>query len=412
MSRLVVMAARNLVRMWRRSLLTAGLIAIGILAVLLFVALAGSFRSMMIGQITDSYLGHQQVHRQGYVAAVESLPLNLNMPAAAAAAVERAAATQPDIVAVSPRVKFGAMFSNFTESTNIRVNGVDPAREAAVSTELAQRISEGERAGLLARGEILVPEIVARGLNVAVGDGVVVIATNRDGSVNGRTLRVRGILSGVTGPGGRDGYVHIDDARAILRMTEPEVSEFAMRVRSLDRVTPVVEGLQVALASPPPGMPPFEVHGWSALTPFASIARMIDVMTLFIRVLLVSIVLVAVMNVMVMAVYERIREIGTMAAIGTPPARILSLFLAEGVLLGLAGSVAGAAISVGAVAAVRAAALRFSFGQQTDLLLVPVLPVHEIVLVSAVVLLVAVAASLQPAWKAARMDPITALRHV
>ena len=47
--------------------------------VLLFVAIAGSFKAMMIGQFTDSMLGHLQVHRKGYVASIDNLPLNLNM---------------------------------------------------------------------------------------------------------------------------------------------------------------------------------------------------------------------------------------------------------------------------------------------------------------------------------------------
>jgi putative ABC transport system permease protein len=71
------------------------------------------------------------------------------------------------------------------------------------------------------------------------------------------------------------------------------------------------------------GKPVLELHTWEALSPFANIAKMIDLMTLFIRIMLVAIVLVSVMNVMLMAVYERIREIGTLAAIGTPPRRIL-----------------------------------------------------------------------------------------
>ena len=89
-----------------------------------------------------------------------------------------------------------------------------------------------------------------------------------------------------------------------------------------------------------------EVHTWADLSPFASIVRMIDLLTLFIKIMLVSIVLISVMNVMMMAVYERIREIGTISAIGTPPRRILSLFLTEGLLLGVGGTAVGTAISL------------------------------------------------------------------
>lgn len=414
MLRVIALAARNLTRLWRRSLLTGGLIAIGVVAVLLFVAAAGSFRAMMIGQITDSYLGHLQVHRRGYVAAVETLPLHLNMSARQAQAVEEVAARIPEIVAIAPRVKFGAMFSNFTETTNIRVNGIDPARELAVAPALPDRFLQGDRNGLLQRGEILVPELLARGLNVTAGDTVVLIATNRDGSVNGRTLTVRGVISGVTGPGGRDGYVHIEDARAILRSPEAEVSEFVLRARDLAAIPRAAAALEAAFAARAPEgqRVPFEVHAWDRLSPFAAIANMIDVMTLGIRVLLIAIVLVAVMNVMIMAVYERIREIGTIGAMGTPPARILGLFLAEGFLLGIVGVASGILLAVGAVAAMNVFPITFSFGQQTGLLLRPALPPAEVGLVGGTVLLVAVLASLQPAWKAARLDPIAALRHV
>lgn len=329
----------------------------------------------MIGQITDSYLGHLQVHRRGYVAAVETLPLHLNMSARQARTVEEVAGTIPEIVAIAPRVKFGALFSNFNETTNIRINGIDPARELRVATALPDRFLRGEREGLLERGEILVPELLARGLNVQVGDSVVLIATNRDGSVNGRTLKVRAIIAGVTGPGGCDGYIHIDDARAILRSPEAEVSEFAARAPEGQR-------------------PPFEVHPWERLSPFAAIANMIDVMALGIRVLLIAIVLVAVMNVMIMAVYERIREIGTIAAMGTPPGRILGLFLAEGFLLGAVGVAIGIGLAYAAVALLNVFPVTFSFGQQMGLLLRPALPVEEVLLVGGIVLAVAIIAAL------------------
>jgi len=217
---------------------------------------------------------------------------------------------------------------------------------------------------------------------------------------------VQGVLGDVTGPGGRDGYVHIDDARELLRMTEAEVSEIAVRLKSLDELQAARARLAAALDK---GL---EVHGWDQLSPFANIARMIDLLDLFIRVMLVSIVLIAVMNVMMMAVYERIREIGAISAIGTPPRRILGLFLAEGLLLGLVGTAIGTALSLGIIYALNLWPVHFSFGRQQDLVLVPTIATTDVLLIGVIVLLVAVTASLQPAWKAARMDPITALRHV
>jgi putative ABC transport system permease protein len=115
---------------------------------------------------------------------------------------------------------------------------------------------------------------------------------------------------------------------------------------------------------------------------------------------------------MVMAVYERIREIGTIAAIGTQPGRILSLFLAEGLLLGVIGTVLGMLASAGIIAALNIWPVRFAFGQQQNLVLDPQIGLAQVAVVASMVVAVALLASLQPAWKAARLDPITALRHV
>ena len=409
MAKILKLAARNLARYWRRTLLTSGLIILGVVAVLLFIAVSGSFKSLIVGQITDSMLGHLQVHGRGYVASIDNLPLNLNMKPAAVAQVEKALAGVDAVVAWSPRLKFGAMFSNFTETTSIRLNGVLPERETAAMPMLAGRLVQGSAAtGLLERGKVLIPEILARGMKLKPGDTVVLVATNLDGSVNGQTFVVQGVLGDVTGPGGRDGYVHLEDARALLRMTEAEVSEVAVRLKTLGALPAAKAQIAQALA----GAGKLEVHGWDQLSPFANIARMIDLLDVFIRVMLVGIVLIAVMNVMIMAVYERIREIGMIAAIGTPPRRILALFLTEGALLGAAGTAIGMALSLALVYALNVWPVHFQFGRDQQLVLAPSLAAADALMIGAIVVVMAVLASLQPAWKAARMDPITALRHV
>jgi putative ABC transport system permease protein len=412
--RILRLSARNLLRYWRRSLLTSGLIVLGMVAVLVFVAVSGSFKNIMIGQITDSMVGHLQVHQRGYVASIENLPLNLNLKPGMVQRVEAALAEMDEVEAVTLRLKFGAMLSNFEETTNIRLNAVIPGREAAAMPLLAGRLLDGEiRNGLLEPGALLLPELLARGMGVKVGDTVVLVATNVDGSVNGRTFIVQGVLDAVTGPGGRDGYLHMDDARSLLRMDAAEVNQIAVRLKNPAQTERVARQLEHALEAivNPRGQPMLTVHTWDRLTPFANIARMIDLLDLFIRIMLVGIVLIAVMNVMIMSVYERVREIGTIAAIGTPPGRILGLFVGEGLLLGLAGTLIGIGISVTIVHALNLWPVEFEFGRQ-EILLAPSLGFLDILWVAGIVVLVAGLASLQPAWKAARMDPITALRHV
>jgi putative ABC transport system permease protein len=412
MYNLFKIAIRNLMRYRRRTILTASLIAIGVIFVLVFVSVSGSFKNMIIGQITGSMLGDMEIHRKGYVASIDNLPLTLMMNPRQAEKAEEAIKTIPEIEAYSPRIKFGGLFSNFTETTNIRLNGVNPDKEMKTLPLLTSRIVQGEKA--IKKGEIIVPELLARGMKVKVGDMVVVIATNRDGSVNGKQLKVGGILESATGPGGRDGYVHIEDAMEILRMDEQEISEIAIRIHDFGKLRSVAGSLAGDLSKyvNKQGKPVFEVHTWETLSPFYNIARMIDLMTFFIKIMLIAIVLISIMNVMIMAVYERIREIGTIAAIGTLPRKILSMFVIEGFSLGVLGAVVGNVIGLVIVRILDFARITFSFGRETGLVLSPTVQASDILVVSVIVIIVAVLGSLQPALKASKMEPITALRHV
>jgi putative ABC transport system permease protein len=298
-------------------------------------------------------------------------------------------------------------------------------------------IGEKRVGALLKSGEVLIPELIARGMTVKVGDTVVLVATNRDGSVNGKTFTVGGVLQSVSGPSGKDGYITIDDARSLLRMKEAEVSEIAIRLKNPAQLDAVYAQLSKELSAiaggagggaggeagtgsgnkqPPAGKgggaSGLEVHTWADLSPFSSIVRMIDLLAIFIKVMMVSIVLISVMNVMMMAVYERIREIGTISAIGTPPRRILALFITEGLLLGLGGAALGTTISLAAIYALNIWKVTVHFGMQQAILLSPAVAAMDIVTIVAMVVSMALLASLQPAWKASRMDPVTALGHV
>ena len=415
MGNLFKIALRNLLRYKRRTLLTSSLITIGVMAVLLFVAVSGAFKYMMISQITDSMIGHLQVHKRGYVASIDNLPLHLNLAPKEVQIIEKELDGMAGVEAYSPRIKFGGMFSNFEETTNVRLNGVDPARELAAAPLLAKRLLQGEKSAVMSKsGEILVPELLAKGMKVKLGDTVVVVATNRDGSVNAKTFTVSGVLEGLSGPGGRDGYIHIDDAKEILRIDGIEANEYAVRLKDPGELHQVKAHLTEALDANlnKQDMPRFEIHTWEKLSPFYNIARMIDLMTFFIRIMLISIVLVSVMNVMIMAVFERIKEIGTIAAIGTRPGKILSLFLIEGLSLGILGSLIGSFLSLVAILILQAYPLTFDFGRQKGLVLSPTVDFNEVLIVSLLVIAISTLASLQPAFKASRMEPVTAMRQV
>ena len=405
-------AVRNLIRYKRRTFLTASLIAIGVIFVLVFISVSGSFKNLIIGQVTDSMLGHMQIHRKGYVASLDSLPLTMNLKPKAVEKVENVLKPMPEIECYSKRIKFGGMFSNFVETTNIRLNGVWPEKEFKTVPLLQSRIVKGDKG--IKKGEILIPELIEKGMKVKIGDSVVIIATNQDGSVNGKQFRVAGVLESATGPGGRDGYIHIEDARDILRMEEMEISEIALRLRDFSKLHQIYASLQSSLSSQrnSKGKPVFEVHTWEKLSPFYNISRMIDLMTFFIKLMLIAIVLVSIMNVMIMAVYERIREIGTIAAIGTMPEKILSMFIIEGFFLGIFGTVCGIVLGTISVYVINIMKVSFNFGRNTGLILSPSIKVWDILVISAIVIVVSIIASFQPAFKASRMEPIEALRHV
>jgi putative ABC transport system permease protein len=415
MLNIIKIAARNLRRYQRRTILTSALITLGVVAVLLYISVTGSFKDMMVGQITDSMIGHLQIHRRGYLASIDNLPLNRNLNEHQVTKVKKILSNVDAVESYSMRIKLGAMFSNFTETTNIRLNAVIPEQEVKTVPLLPDRIIKGQKKDvLLQKGEILIPELIAKGMKVKAGDDIVLVANNKDGSVNGKTFVVSGVLEGISGPGGRDGVIHLDDAKELLRINGVEISEIAIRLKSMDDLPPVFSRLRAELASikDKQDKPVFELHTWEKLTPFYNIAKMIDLMTFFIKVMLVAIVLVSIMNVMIMAVYERINEIGTISAIGTLPGKIMALFVTEGFLLGVLGTVVGTIISLISIAALNAAEITFNFGRQSDLLLAPVIGQGDVITIGLIVIGISVLASLQPAFKAARMDPITALRHV
>ena len=413
MIKIAKIAYRNLLRYSRRTLLTSMLVIIGIAAVLLFIAIAGSFKQLMVGQITDSMLGHLQVHRKGYVASIDSSPLNLNLNPNQANKLREILDNTDGIVAYSGRLKFGGMLSSFTETSNIRLNGIDLAQELKTAPLLKQRISGSDtekEAATLKRGEIWVPETLAKGMKLKVGTQIVLVTTNNDGSVNGVPLVVSGIAGAMTGPGGRDGYLHIEDAYQLLRVKAGEVNEFAIRLNQFDQLEQIFEKLkkQFADIKNKKGKPVFEVHTWKKLSPFSNIAKIIDLLTLFVKVILIAIVLVSIMNVMLMAVYERIREIGTIAAIGTSPRKIWSLFLMEGLFIGFFGAVIGSLISLGIIRFLNWKKLTIAFGRQDSLVLEPTIALSEVLVTMSIVIVISALASLQPAVKASKLEPVDA----
>jgi putative ABC transport system permease protein len=191
-------------------------------------------------------------------------------------------------------------------------------------------------------------------------------------------------------------------------MDQPEIIEVAVHLKNFDQLSKVSAELKQRFNGPDSHT---EVHTWEQLSPFASIARIVDLLILVVKFILISIVLVSILNIMTMSVYERISEIGTIAAIGTPPSRILALFLMEGFSMGLLSTLTGTVIGLGGLWLMNLTKITFTFGGM-NISLAPTIPVSEIVWVVIIVMLVSVFASAQPAYKASKMEPVDALGHV
>lgn len=410
MLNIIKIAFRNLYRQKRRTFLTVSIIAFGVVAVLLFTSLAGTFKSLMVGQITDSMLGHGQIHRKGFVASIENLPVDKLMPENLTNKVIKSIDSIPHITAVTKRILISGMLSNYLETTNLKISGINPDDELKVAPLLGQRVIKGAMPN---KGEIILPQMVMNGLKLSIGQDVVFIATNKDGSVNGQTFKISGIIETVTGPSGKYGYMHIDDAAAVLRMEKPEINEIAFRVDNLNNLDKTMSLVYAKIASVKnkDGIAMVEAHSWRELSPFYNIAKMIDMMTTFIQVILIGIVLVSVMNVMVMAVYERIREIGTLSAMGTLPSTIRLMFMTEGLLIGLFGAIAGSIIGSVTVFIIKISGVSVSFAMKDKIMLHPDIPIEQIVLTSGIILVISALAAIEPAIKASKLDPVESLRH-
>ncbi len=410
MKNLITIAVRNLFRYKRRTLLTSSLIAFGVVLVIVFGGLAISFKTQMVGVITNTALGDLQIHKKGYVQSIDNLPLNISLSDSEYTAVEKVLHAMPEIEAYSPRIKFGAMISNYAQTSNIRLSAVRPEMEQRTVTDLVRRIKTtgGAQDEFVKPGEVIVPENLVKGLGVNIGDEIVLIATNKEGSVNALPVRIGGVVETVLGPTGKDGYIHFSDAMILLRMERPEVIEIAVKVKDFDQLGRVSGSLKRAFSSPGSAA---EVHTWDQLSPFASIAKIVDLLILVVKFILISIVLVSILNIMTMSVFERVSEIGTIAAIGTPPRRILLMFLIEGFSMGLLSTAAGVAVGLGIIWILNLTRIDFTFGQM-NISLAPSIPAGEVLLTVAIVMLVSLLASFHPASKAAKMEPVDALGHV
>ena len=194
-------------------------------------------------------------------------------------------------------------------------------------------------------------------------------------------------------------------AQELLGM-EGKVTELAVAVEDLGKVERVAERLRAALG------PEYEVHTWQELQPFVrDVIRRQEFVLALISTILFVIILTGIINTMLMSVFERVREIGTMLAVGVRRRQVLGLFLLEAAVLGMVGGAGGVGVGAVVVGVLGAKGIAMeNLGTGGPVLLRPELDPPFVGMAFAVAVGGAVLAAAWPAWKASRLNPVDALR--
>jgi putative ABC transport system permease protein len=406
MNRLPGLAIRNVGRNRRRTVITALTILFGVAMVVTVRGMMWGLQSMMISDTVEGRLGALQIHKAGYLDNVDSVPLTLNLPydQALLARVRKV----PHVTGVTGRIQFNGLVSNGLAQTMFVGRGLDMDRESTVCPRVATTVKEGG-APLAAGddGKVLVGFELGQSFGVEAGKSISLQTTSPSGRANSLDLTVKGLsTSAFPMENKRVVTVTLATAQALLGM-EGRVTELAVSVDDLERLDVVAQALRVELG------PEYEVHGWSELQPFLRdiIARQNFVLGAVALVLLV-IVLTSIVNTMLMSVFERVREIGTLLAVGVRRAQVMSIFIIEAAVIGVLGGLGGALAGRTIVAVVASLGVKFELsGLGAVSVLRPSVTWAFVGSSVLVALVAALGASLWPAWRASRMNPVDALRN-
>ncbi len=404
------LAWRNMWRNWRRTAIALVAIVLGLVLLIFFDGMITGSDQAIFGNAVKIYGGNLQVHAPGYRDKVRRLPL---LPLENADAVVAAAAENPDVVAAARRINTGGVVLSGDKSLPVTITGVDPAVEAKVSLQ-ATSIAEG-RYLLEEEGDaILIGKGLADRLDLKVGDRTTLLGHSKHETLRQRTMTVVGIYD-VGAPDLEKGMVFITlpEAQSLYNLRD-QVTEVAITLQDVNQEVAVLPNLQREL-------PGYEVDSWKTLKP--EITETLSSKAMFTNIMGIVVVLIAsigILNLQLMAVFERTREMGVLAAMGMKGRQVMWLFLLEGTMIGLIGAIVGCLLAVGLLSAINQAGgfnLGFagSMGDVTALMgdrLYPAITPSSIFVRGAIVVVIAALASLYPAWQASRKEPAAALHHV
>jgi putative ABC transport system permease protein len=413
LGRTIRLAWRNLYRNRRRTWITAVTVGLAVLLLNLSASLLIGIEQQSFDNLIYYQTGHAKLFAEGYFDNREELPLDYAVTEPEE--VQARVSSVQGVAATAPRLVFQAQLSNGADQLSCFGVGIQVAGSDTDVFRLPQAVVEGE---YLRPGEdgILLGSGMAGVFDVSVGDWLTILAKTKNGAYEAIDFRIVGLL-GTGNPliDVNSVLLPLETAQSMLEM-EGEVTEVAVRFAGVGSEEETVRRIEGALAS----SGAFDVKGWRELeSDFMSLVRMKRTGQMVMLTLFLLMAVVGVTNTVLMAAFERTREIGMLMAMGLRGGGIRRLFLAEGALTGLVGGGVGTLVAAVLLAWIASVGLDITaiygdmdIGYPVRGVIYP--SVNGFVLAYSWTLtgVLAAVASLYPAARASRNEPVEALRHV
>jgi ABC-type lipoprotein release transport system permease subunit len=410
MFKFIKMAWRNVWRNWRRTGIAVIAIVLGLLLLVFMDGLYGGYDEAVFANAVRLYGGNLQVHAPGFRDRAHRLPL---LPLEDPDRVVQTAMQHPEVLLASKRIRTSGLVNERGEIHPVTITGLEPLVEAPTSL-IAENIVAGRFLQDDDQDMVLISKALADELGVGVGDRIALAGKRKNESIRQRTMTVAGLFD----LGLRDvekGLVYISLAEAgNLYNLRGQATEVAISLQEVGMEDQVISELQPALAG-------YEVDSWLTLNPeFAQVMELSVLATFIFGLIVVSMACIGILNLMMMAVYERTREMGVLAALGLKGRQVLGLFLLEGGMIGAVGALLGCTLGWLAMLAFNMSGgydmSSFTsageiYGLMGDAFYATVDPV-SIVQIGLLIVLMAILASLFPAWQASRKEPAESLHYI
>ncbi|HET9908767.1 MAG TPA: FtsX-like permease family protein [Anaerolineales bacterium] len=330
------LAWRNIWRHRRRTVIIVVALGLSLAMMMMYDGLVDGFNNAIYGNAIRVLGGNIQVRAEGYSEKVDSNPL---IPLQNDETIIQTALAHPDVTAAFRRIQTGGLLSNREGAFPMSIIGIEPEAEAPVSL-VAENVVDGRWLTASDEDSILIGRGLADVMGLKVGDRVTMVGSDAHKQNRQRTMTVVGIYElGMPSIEKGTVYISLAEAQSLFDL-RGQSTEVQVNLKDLGQENAVVDVLA-------PALPGYEVASWADNYPELSTAITSKnfVMDIF-SVIIELIVGIGVLNLLLMAVFERTREIGLLGAMGLKPRQIASLFILEGTMIGIVGVVAGIAFGV------------------------------------------------------------------